>query len=259
MKFVTASQEGFLDIFKKKKPKEEETTDTYYRLPDYVIDDILGYIKTISDDDCNAILSKTINKTYKPQDLLTSYKTFISKILDMVGKQLISKWMILDKFEWHDQSKDPVDWDTNTIKLPALQKAVNDVGAISNSISSKPEFIKMVDWSNDDSKLVSGTLSDLGYNKNLIVEMVKLVCLFLDERNQDKLKLWYIQAEDHTDGYLYALYHVFQHYYDKPSAFPGLHSGEKVFLATEVACSELRKHLSKFIIKVAQQGQIGLI
>ena len=264
MKYKPA-QEGWLsNLFgfgkKKTEPIQEDSSDdVYFGLSDYVVDDILDFMKKMTDEDIDAILSKKLTKVYKPQDLIQTYRSVLSKNIDACCKQLMPKWKAIDKFGWTGEQNDPVDWSTKTIKIPALAKAMQDAGKVASAITVKPEFNKMIDWTNDDSSLVSGTMAELGYNKNLIKEMIKFTCLVLDERNQDKLDLYYVTAEDHRSGWNFAVNHVFWKYYHGPESWPDLQAGEKVFLAVSLMCDKLARQLSKFIVRIAEQGKFGLI
>ncbi len=259
MKFrVTPATEGWFGIGSKKNEEPEEEEDTQFYLNDYVVSDILDFLNGMSDDDFNALLEKKLTKTYKPQVLIQVYKSILSRNIDACCKQLVPKWKVLDKFWWTGEQNDPVDWSTKTIKNPALAKALQEAGKVAKSIVSRTEFLKMIDWTNDDSSVTTGTMAELGYNKNLIKEMVKLVCLVLDERNQEKIDLFYAKAEGHRDGWNRVVNHVFWKYYDNPSAWPDLQAGEKVFIGITTMFDKLCRHLSKFLTKFVQYGDISL-
>ena len=259
MKFkVSKSTEGWFGFGSSQKEEEQEDETTMFYLYDYVVSDVLDFLNEMSDDDFNALLERKLTKVYKPQTLIPVYKSVLSRGIDACCKRLVPKWKVLDKFFWTGEQNDPVDWSTKTIKNPALAKALQEVGKVSRSIVSSTDFLRMIDWTNDDSSLVSGTMAELGYNKNLIKEMVKLACLVLDERNQEKLDLFYVTAEGHRDGWNRVVNHVFWKYYNNPSDWPDLQAGEKVFLATSTMLDKLSRQLSKFLVKFAQYGNISL-
>ena len=257
------SNEGFFDwLFGKKKDtkKQEQQEESYipYSIPDYAVDEMKEKLSQLDDSEVESFLNKKLSNTFKPQYILQSYRQFVSKIFDVTFKQLIPKWQVMEKFHWHSNDTNPVD-DNGNIKIPALEKALHDAGKVAQTIVSKPEFNRLVDWTNDHGAKTSGTLKELGYDKKTVVDMVKFACDLLDERkNAFQEGIWYCIAEDHTDGWNYVANHIFQDYYDDPGKWPDLQAGEKVFLTVNVAFDILSKELGKFLLAFGKHFQVAI-
>ena len=156
----------------------------------------------------------------------------------------------MEKFKWHTEEDNPVDYDTGTIKVPGLRVAMNQAGSVAEAILRSPEYQNSVLYS-DPYTIASRsneTLKDHGYTKNDIINFIKYVCLVNNESKEEDTRS-YCVAEDHTDGWNYVVSHVFHDYYDDTKMWPDLEKGENVFLASQQAYYEFNIDAGRLVKK----------
>lgn len=246
MKFAPSTE--FFGFGKKKE--EEQETDSYLLLSDDDVDSILEAIKSLPADRWEQFLSSTNMSIVSAQDFKRCATDGALKLLSTIKSKLIPAWEKIKTFHWHTEDSNPVDYDTNTIKLPGLQAAVTAAGKISAGILSTQEYKNALAYKGIHRNNVS--LKVNGYSKNDVIAVLKAACLHVEYGENDftNLKL-YVQAEDHTDGWQYVVNHIFDAYYDDPDAWPDIKSGETIFLTEWVALDELDKDCGRMVRKFA--------
>ena len=222
--------------------------DVHFRIDHFDMQEIVNASKKLTDEQVQELLSTKIYNIHKAPELINIYKNYIYKFITLVNGQLIPKWSAIDKFGWVGEENDPVD-ENGKIKIPALQRAIDDAGKVASAISNNQAMLKSDAYQKDKIGRSTGTMEELGFNKQNIVELVKICSDMMDEQIQNKWNYWYITSEGHRGGWNFAVNHVIRDYYEEPDLYPGLQAGEQVFLTATVVIECLQRELSRFLVK----------
>lgn len=233
-----------------KKKDDDKEKDSYLYLSDEDVDAILDAIDELSEDEWGKFLENTNVSIVSSQEFKRCATGGALKLLSVIKSKLIPAWEKIKTFHWHNEDENPVDYDTKTIKVPGLQTAVTAAGKIATDIMATQEYQNAVDYKGIARNKAS--LKDNGYSKADVIAVLKAACLHVEYFENDFTKIKsYVQSEDHSDGWQYIVNHIFDEYYDNPSAWPDIKSGETIFLTEWAALDELDKDCGRLLRKFA--------
>lgn len=169
------------------------------------------------------------------------------KAVDTVNRILVPKWKSLEKFVSHSGFSTKDDHD------PKMDPIFVEIGKACQAIKKTPEWKMIEDFQDPDNdtfrtkkyqKLIS-----LGFDKETTLKFLDIYKKVVSNSFHDKA-FYAAEAEDHDDGWLFVVNHVFE--WDDAMEIPELKEGSDIFLALgsaigniEYECGMIARKLMK--------------